>query len=290
MTRRSALTLAAGAGLFGLSRRTQAAPAALRVATLDYALAETMLLIGAVPVAVMSSADWATWVVEPPLPASVVDLGASQEPSLERLAALRPDLVLTTDYVAMAEPAISRIAPVERVTIYRQGPEPLPRSREVTELLGDRLDRRAEAAAAIRAFDVGLDRLRMQVPHDTPPLLLVTFMDDRHIRIYGNASLYGNVLPRLGLRNAFEDEVNVWGFATVGLEALATMSDAHLVTFEPVPADLWQTTGRSPLWTQLPFVKAGRVTVLPPVLMFGALASAGRFARLVTASLSGRAA
>ncbi len=107
-----------------------------RIACFDYALAETLLLLGVEPLAVMSAADWPVWTGEPPLPPGVADLGASQSPNLERLAALKPDLILSTDYTGMAEPAAARIAPVERLTIYGTGQDPLPRAREVTRLLG----------------------------------------------------------------------------------------------------------------------------------------------------------
>jgi len=37
----------------------------------------------------------------------------------------------------------------------------------------------------------------------------------------------------------------------------------------------------SPLWTSLPFVQAGRVSVLPGTLMFGMVQEAERFARIL---------
>ncbi|WP_182084055.1 ABC transporter substrate-binding protein [Aureimonas sp. ME7] len=287
--RRSFLSLAlAAATTTGPVRAQGAFPR--RIACLDYALAETLLLLGLTPLAVMAAADWDTWVVEPKLPPSVADLGASQEPNLERLAALRPDLVLSTDYVAMAEPAVARIAPVERLTIYGAGPEPLLRSREITTILGRRLGLAREAEAALAGFDARLAALRAKLPPRTPPLLLVSFMDTRHVRVYGRASLYGNTLDQLGLTNAFAGEVNPWGFATLGIERLAEMGEARLVSFAPEPPDLNRVLPQSPLWTALPFVREGRISRLPAVLMFGALPSAARFAELLTRELAERAA
>ncbi|WP_279482846.1 ABC transporter substrate-binding protein [Aureimonas sp. SK2] len=260
-----------------------------RIACFDYGLAEILLLLGIVPVAVMSAADWPTWTGET-LPPGVADLGASQEPNLERLAALKPDLILSTDYTAMAEPAAARIAPVERLTLYGAGQEPLPRAREVTRQLGARLGIPERAEAAIAAFDAELAGLSRRLPPSLPPLLVVAFMDTRHARVFGRASLFGNALDGLGLRNAYPEPVNAWGFNTVGVEALAPFGDAYLLSVDPAPPDTWPTLEASPLWTELPFVRAGRVRRIEPVLTFGALGSAARFARLATRALTDPAA
>ncbi len=123
-----------------------------------------------------------------------------------------------------------------------------------------------------------------------PPLLVVAFMDTRHARVFGRASLFGNAIDGLGLRNAYPGAVNPWGFATVGVEQLAPYGDACLLVVDPAPADTWPTLERSPLWTELPFVREGRVRRLAPVLTFGAVSAAARFARLATQALSQRAA
>lgn len=255
-----------------------------RIAVIDYGLAEALMLIGVTPIAVMSAEDWKIWVVEPPLPPEVADLGASVEPNFERLAALEPDLILTTSYVAMAEPTLRRIAPVEQLTIHggTEGFEPLLRSVEVTRTLGRLTGRADQAEQAIADFDAEIAALGARLrPRHTRPMLFASFTDPRHLRVYGRKGLYGNVLSRLGLANAWEGEVNSWGFATVGVEELAKAGEAELVVIEPVPADVWPALARSPLWTELPFVRAGRVATMPASLMFGTLPSALRFARLL---------
>ncbi|RIX98445.1 iron ABC transporter substrate-binding protein [Aureimonas flava] len=282
------------AGLIAAAGLPRAVPAAApfprRIACFDYALAETLLLLGVEPVAVMSAADWPTWTGEPPLPPGVADLGASQEPNLERLAAIRPDLILSTDYTAMVEPAAARIAPVERLSIYGAASDPLPRAREVTLALGDMLGLAHRAADAVAGVDAQMAALRDRLPPNPPPLLMVAFMDTRHARVFGRASLFGNAVEQIGLRNAYPGEVNPWGFATVGVEELAPFADAFLLSIDPAPADTWPTLARSPLWTELPFVREGRVRRLAPVLTFGAMSSAARCARLVTEALAEQAA
>jgi iron complex transport system substrate-binding protein len=87
------------------------------------------------------------------------------------------------------------------------------------------------------------------------------------------------VLDRIGLTNAWARQTNYWGFTTVGIEALATADDVYLVRL--AQANDYAALSHGPLWRNMSFVRHGRIVDLPPVLMFGALPSADRFARLL---------
>ncbi|MDC6625458.1 Fe(3+)-hydroxamate ABC transporter substrate-binding protein FhuD, partial [Leclercia adecarboxylata] len=52
------------------------------------------------------------------------------------------------------------------------------------------------------------------------PVVLVSLMDERHARVFGQGSLEGLVLEQLGIDNAWEGAVNRWGFATITAEQL----------------------------------------------------------------------
>jgi iron complex transport system substrate-binding protein len=258
----------------------------LRVASLDWALAETMMALGHDPIAIVAAADWNRYVVEPPLPRGVADLGLYPEINFELLATLAPDLILTSPFVQDLEPVLQRIAPVQRISIFEKSAVPLAQPREVTRVLGDRLGRAEAARSLLATADKVFDGYRQRVRLLDPlPVLLVNFIDARHVRVYGGAGLYQNVLDRIGLVNAWTSETNYWGYSTVGIETLATNRDLRLIAFEPVPPDAQPTLARSPLWSHLPFVRAGHVSVLPSVLMFGAIPSALRFARLLVEHL-----
>ncbi|MEH6774728.1 MAG: ABC transporter substrate-binding protein, partial [Cereibacter changlensis] len=116
---------------------------------------------------------------------------------------------------------------------------------------------------------------------DDRPLLIVKFADDRLLDVFGAGSLFHDVLRPLGATNAWTGPTNAWGFASTGLEALAGHPEARLVIIEPAPPP---RLADSPLWRALPQVRAGRVTLLPPVWVFGGVPSALRFARLLVAA------
>jgi iron complex transport system substrate-binding protein len=166
--------------------------------------------------------------------------------------------------------------------VFEQGSVPLEHQRALTRALAERLGRVEEARRFLDDAEHTFDRYSAEVAaRDPVPVLLVSFMDARHVRVYGGSGLYQNVLDRIGLLNAWSGETNYWGYTTVGIERLATSRDLRLIAFEPIPGDALPTLQRSPLWSRLPFVRAGQVTILPPVRVFGAMPSALRFARLV---------
>ena len=256
-----------------------------RIVSLDFGLAETLLEIGVVPVGLTAADDWNDWVAEPRLPTSVVNLGGTFEPNVELLLELKPDLILLTPYLANLSDKLRRIAPVLSLPLYDEAGEPLKRATEAARHLGRITGSSAAAESLITRIDATFARVRERLrPVSTMPVCIVQFMDARHVRVFGAKSMFQDVLDRIGLTNAWTRETNYWGFATVGIEALATTADIRLLRL--AQADDYIRFSQGPLWRSMPFVQRGRVTALPPVLMFGALPSAERFARLVDAQFA----
>jgi ABC-type Fe3+-hydroxamate transport system substrate-binding protein len=279
LDRRSFLTSLTAATL---SQRLSAAEVGLRVASLDWALAETMIALGQKPIAIVAAGDWDRFVVEPPLPSGVVDLGLQQEINFELLASLKPDLILTSPFLQDADPILDKIGATLKLSIFEKGTKPLAQPKELMRILGERLARAEAARNFLGKAEETFESHRSRIASLRPlPVLLVNFIDARHVRVYGGAGLYQNVLDRIGVVNAWTAETNYWGYSTVGIEKLATTKNLRLIAFEPIQPDARPTLERSPLWSRLPFVKAGQVSVLPSVLMFGAMPSALRFARLL---------
>ncbi|MDR9803174.1 iron-siderophore ABC transporter substrate-binding protein [Rhizobium hidalgonense] len=253
------------------------------VVSLDYGLASTMLALGSVPRAIAALRNWAEWVVEPPMPPDVVDIGTTSEINLEVLTSLRPSLILSTPFLAALDDKLARIAPVETFTVYAENGEALDRSYAETRRLGTLIRRQQEAEAFLSHADATFDRLRERAGNlFAPPVAVINFIDQRHARIYGGPGLYGGAMRRIGLENAWKGEANYWGFQTIGLEQLAELDEeVHLVVVSPLfPPDVLTRLLESPLWSSLPFVRR-RISVVPGVLMFGMVQEALRFATLM---------
>ena len=278
-------------GLMGLAacsseerNRNPFQPGGIRA--LDWALAETMVALGHPPAGVVAAADWARFVVEPALPAGVADLGLQQELNLELMAALRPARILISPFLAHLKPILERIAPTLNLSVYETGDAPMANRIRVTHELASHIGAEQAAARLVLSLESrrtaaveGLSRLPRK------PVLLVSFIDNRHARVYAGGSLYADVLAWLGLDNAWSRPVGRFGFSTVGIEELALLGDIELIAVEPVPPDISRALSSSPLWTELPFVRAGQHGRIPPVFMFGALPSAARMVDLLVPHL-----
>ncbi|WP_429041067.1 ABC transporter substrate-binding protein [Aeromonas media] len=266
-----------------------AAPAAdgtvSRIVTVDWTIAETLLALGVTPLAMGDVESYRAWVGEPTLPVDVVDIGLRMQPNRELLAELKPDLILISPLMASLEPTLSRIAPVQSIALYEPDADLWQRLREATLTIAALVNRTAEAERQLTVLDRDLARMKTSLPADLPPLLLVQFIDERHVRVFGRHSLFEAVMARLGLRNAWQGETNAWGFSVVSLEQFLTLPEARLVVVDPVPVGVSERLQEPGLWQHLPLVKQGKVLHLPAVWSFGGILAARRFADLLSEAL-----
>jgi iron complex transport system substrate-binding protein len=259
-----------------------------RVAVLDWGLTSTVLSLGLTPAGIGEIALYRRWADDFPIPPGVQDVGLRTEPNLEVLAALKPDLIVTTPFSESVRPLLERIAPTRSYATYTPDGHPLNRSGEVLREIARELRAETQAQAVLaRAEETFAEARRNLADRAVPPLLLAGFMDGRHVRIYGADSLFGNVLDRLGLRNAWDRPTNFWGFTLVGIHELAAYRDAQLLAVAPIPADAPLNKPGEGLWQSLPLVRQGRIGTLPACWAFGDVSTAERFARSLARTLLG---
>lgn len=260
--------------------------AATRVATLDWALLETLLAMGITPVAAAELVLFAQVAVEPEIPPGVADLGLRGLPNFEALRRAEPDLIFNSAYYIASEPKLRLIAPVETISIYSRGARPFVRAEEAARRLGAATGRPEAAERLIADTEAGIARHRGALAAwGSRPLLVLNLGDARHFRVFGPDSMFGEVLARLGVANAWTERTSYAASAPVGLEALARFADAALVILPPVPPDARRLLPRSAVWQALPNVRDKRVFTLASMNPFGGLPTAGRFARLLSAAL-----
>ncbi|MEX2476677.1 ABC transporter substrate-binding protein [Marinobacter sp.] len=259
-----------------------------RVVTLNWAATEALLLLGVTPVGVADRDGYSVWVKEPELPEGVHDVGTRVAPSLEAIAELKPDLIVTSSEMAPAGRLLERIAPTYVISIYREGSQPQKKSQEMLLTLGEMLDQEDRANDVIADIEGTLktQRRRLEQAGMTDrPIALVNFLDDRHVRIYAPNGLYQTVLDRLGLTNAWSRSGNFWGFSVVGLEAIAPKEDSRVVVISPLPPGLKDNLASSPFWTYLPPVEQERIYQVDTTWPFGGLFQIKRLAIQLTDSL-----
>lgn len=253
-----------------------------RVATLDWAIIETLLALDADVVAATELVLFRQIAIEPPVPETVADLGLRGSPNFEMLRLARPDLIFNSNFYARSNGRLALVAPVDSYPIYGVGQSPYALAEAMTRGVAGRLG--LDPAPLIEGTRDRLAALRGRLADDRP-VLPINFGDSRHFRIFGADSMFGEVLARLGLANAWTQPTSYSAMAPVGIETLAQFPDARIAVIGPEPPDVPAMLARNAFWQALPPVRAGRVAMLGPINPFGALPSASRFARLLAGRL-----
>ncbi|WP_395673426.1 iron-siderophore ABC transporter substrate-binding protein [Inquilinus sp.] len=289
--RRPLLATLAGLGLVGLGlpafARAEAVPR--RIAAIDWAMLETLVALGVEPVAAAELQLFRVDAVEPALPPTVVDLGLRGSPNFELLTLLRPELILTSPYYTRHRAILETIAPTISLTFYQRGEPPLAKALAAVTELGRQLDLASRAEAVLAGVDqalaAGRDRLSGFAGR---PTYVINIGDARHFRSFGRDSMFGDVLDRLGLPNAWTRPTRFSFAAPVPIEALAETPEARIVIVSDIPVEARASLAGSVLWNALPAVRQNRVLRIGNVNPFGGVTAGLRFARLLADALLAR--
>jgi ferric hydroxamate transport system substrate-binding protein len=283
LTRRCFLGAAIGSSLVGKAQ----AHLQQRIAVVDWAMFETLLALDVVPVAATELVQFRKIAIEPAVPPQVADLGLRGSPNFEMLRLSNPDLIVSSRWFGWVQDHLAQIAPVASYSVYEPGRPPYASAEQITMALGEQLGRSRQAQAYVDASSRDIARASLRMADRTArPVFLINLGDARHFRVFGADSMFGDVLQRLGLRNAWPKATSYAATAPIPLEALAEVPEASIVIISPVPPDAHSTLAKSPLWKAFPAAREGRVVTLPPVNPFGALPAARRFARVLTEAFS----
>lgn len=245
-----------------------------RVVALDWGLVSTLTAMDVALPALPERGDYARWVGPPPEGAA--DLGLRMAPDLERLAQARPTVIAVTQQFAPIVPRLDTIAPTVSLVTYSTDRTPLVHARAVTRTLGAMTGHMRQAEALIADTDAAIAAI--DPAGMTCPVLVLSILDARMIRVFGAGSLYDDVLKGAGLENAWQGPTNVWGFTQIPASALLRLRHAAPVVIAPVPAT-FRDGFSGGVMAQVPAFRTGTVRTLPPIWPFGGLPEARAFAR-----------
>ena len=249
-----------------------------KVATLDWALLETLLKIGANVVAAPELRQFREVVIEPSVPSSVTDLGLRGLPNLETLFFSKPDIIFNSNFYTWADPLLSNIAPTHQLNIYVQGQSPFELAQAAAIQMGEMLNLNTRSSAYVHGVNDQIEQKRQKFRDlGVRKFLLINIGDARHYRVFGEDSIFGAMLKRLGFENAWTGATAYSATAPMGIETLAAMPDCWFVLIPPHPLDAIQKLNQSPFWRALPAVQNLRVLTLGSINHYGALPSAERF-------------
>lgn len=257
----------------------------MKVAAIDWTQIETLLALGIQPIGAAQIADYNAWVKSPAIPNNTVDLGLRTQPNLERLSELKPDRIFISPMFQSLTPQLSRIAPVTSIALYKKGNVSWQALKAYTRTIAKDTDKDDAGDALIQSAQTKLAELKTQIPDDVPPLLMMQFMDARHVRVFGNNSMYKIAANQIGLKNAWQGNTNVWGFSLVGIDKLMGIK-GQIVVIEPLPAGVKRHLQEDAFWQYLVKQTGHPMLTIAPVWSFGAIPSTVRFATLLTDALN----
>lgn len=275
--------LAAAGALLIAPLAAHAAPPPLRVVTLEYNLVEMLLALGLPPVGVADLKGYRRWVgLGQQTLSGCVSVGTRQQPSLEAIAALRPDLILGVDFRHQPLlPLLSRLAPTRLQASDRTG-NGLALMRQDFRQLAVWTGRSQAAESELARLDDCLSRLRGQLGPSAKQRMgvLQGLGGSPQFWAFAGNSLAGGVVDALGWQNAWPARDARQGIVTLTVEDLLD-STASLTAVTDPRADFT----RGALWQRVPAVAEARLRRLPAdTWLFGGPWSARRLAeRLATA-------
>lgn len=262
-----------GAAMTALTSVARAEP--LKIVTLEWAATEILLSLDIVPVGVADLAGYRQWVnIENGKLSEAVDVGGRQQPSLEALMRLKPDLIITSALRHGAIAArLNEISPTLLIDTDSEKSDFYSNMEAGLSTTGKAVGREAEARKEWVSFEGRLSAARAKrSPQETRIVIAQPLPGVARLRVFTTNSAVMMTLVKAGFSPAVDLGSQSFGFTTLGLEDLATLGpDTHLCLLgdEP-PRELTE----SALWPVLPMVASNQVhAVGPDIWPFGSTRS-----------------
>lgn len=243
---------------------------ATRVITLNWGATEEVLELGVTPVGIADIQGYKTWVARPEVPDGVIDVGTRAEPNVERLAELKPDLIIVGSMQQDMVARLSPIAPVLYFDNYRADHSNIQAIEHSFIELGKALGKGEEAKNRLNERDQTLADLKRKVwQHfngQPPKVGVARFGDANHARVYGDNSMPTAALDALGLKAALDIPSTTWGQVQKPIRDLAYL-DGVLLYIRPLPNE--DELFKRPLFRMMPFVSEGRIAPVKATWTYG---------------------
>lgn len=243
----------------------------VRVAALNWDIAEQVIELGVTPVAVPDIAGYSDWVVQPAIPEGVADIGTRTEPNFSALKKLNPDVILIASPQKDLHERLSEIAPVLYYQTYSEQHSNAEAAIENFKKIGQLLGKEEQANKKLAAMDERLDVLKAALDKaysgDKPKVTSFRFASTNSVYIYGDNSIPQYALEQLGFENAMDLPVSQWGISQKRMTELKNVKGGIALYFEPFPYQ--DKLDRSPVWKSMPFVRDGQFSPVAASWSYG---------------------
>ncbi|WP_354699372.1 Petrobactin-binding protein FpuA [Paraconexibacter sp. AEG42_29] len=228
-------------GLVAASTATaEAAPK--RVVALEWEYLEDVARLGVKPVGGADLRGYRTY-VSISLPSGITDVGTRQQPNIERIAKLRPDLIIVPKWRVGKN--LSQLKRIAKVLVLNPYPGDQGSGTQYKQMvsafraIGSALGRSSRANRIIRDLDAAYPRLRKRLAKANRDGVKIAVAQPAgtasspQVRLFTRNSVAGSVLNRLGLRNSWSDGDPKYGFSTAGIESLKRVQSGYFAFVYP---------------------------------------------------------
>lgn len=242
-----------------------------RVIALDWTSVENLIELGVTPLAMADTKDYQTWVRVPALPDSIIDVGTRDAPNLERIAQLKPDVIIVGGMQQSLLPKLRPIAPVLVFDGYSKGHNNYQAARRIFMQQARLFDKQALAQQKLAAKDRRIADLKTQLrahfKHSLPKVTTIRFNNTALAWVYGDNSMPQYALQQLGISPAMPLPATQWGLMQKQIIELGKIDDGIVLYFEPFNQKdkLFNTA----LWKAMPFVRQQRFAAVPATWTYG---------------------
>lgn len=271
----------------------------LKIVALEWTYAENLLALGIQPAGVADVQNYKKWVnVKPGIAATVVDVGTRQEPNLETIASLKPDLIIGVKF--RHEKIYDKLKAIAPTLIFdpypaEGGPDQYQEMEQTFRAMADAVGQKEKGEAVLKqmneTFAKAKEKLKAAGKGDAEFVLTQAFSNKNTatLRLFTDNAMSVQILNRIGLKNAFKhNKFEVYGFATTGVEALPAVQKAHFLYVVQDSDNVFATLLKeNPVWKGLDFVKSNRTYSLGgSTWLFGGPLSAELFVNQVVSVLT----
>ncbi|WP_082234407.1 ABC transporter substrate-binding protein [Halobacillus massiliensis] len=246
-----------------------------RVVVLEWSYAEELQALGMEPVGVADLNSYGDWVdVGKPFSDSVEDVGTRQEPNLEAIARLDPDLIIGVDFRHEAiQEDLEGIAPTVMFAPYSEesAENQFDSMLEEFNTIAKVVDKEQEADKAISNMEDTFEEQRARLEEagkDGMNYVMTqafTAQNTPTLRLFTDNSMVANIMSELGMENDYEsDQLEIYGYTETTVETLQNYQDTNFFYIVQDSDNIFEDQlAGNPVWDGLDFVKQDRMYKMP---------------------------
>lgn len=257
-----------------------------RAVVLDWDLLEQVLSLDVIPVGATEIESYNQWVVLPAAPKSIEEVGTRAEPNLEKIALLKPDVILATSSQQDLIPLLQKIAPVVYLSNFsakdNAAEVAINQLKTLATLFNKEEQAQRQLAELSAQFAILRTKLAQYYPENTE-VTVIRFSTLTSVFLPTDNASLNYVLKNLGLKPAITLPAKPWGITQRRINELNGIDEGYVLYLLPFPDEKKLASAR--LWQALPFVRKHHVNGVEPVWNYGGVYSLQRMAKAITNSL-----